>query len=119
MAVFTVYEIITRDLSIREENDPWEYDVSMVLEKETWEKDAEVRLEEGVDVAKYRRVLDAWVAARKTLDAVYTHYTQTPQHIDWPSLPEFSLTDSAGSISRHGARWRRDLINRGEPFIRW
>ncbi|KAH6641864.1 hypothetical protein F5144DRAFT_507470 [Chaetomium tenue] len=114
MAVFAVYEIITRDLSFGPGND-----ASMVLEKETWEKAAEVRLEEGVDVAEYRRVLDEWVALRKPLDAVYTHYTQTPQHIDWPSVPEFPLTESRGTIARHRALWRSELTKRGEPFIKW
>lgn len=119
LAVFTLYEIITRDLSFREENYCDELDVSMVLEKETWEKHADVRLEEGVEVAEYRGVLEEWVAARKNTDAGFTSYKQAPNYIDWPPVPEFPLAEYMGSMSRERAHWRRDLIQRGEPFIKW
>ena len=91
----------------------------MVLEKETWEKHPDVRLEEGVEVAGYRRVLEEWVAARKEVDASFTNHKQAPHHIDWPSLPEFPLVEYMGNMSRERSQWRRDLIKRGEPFIEW
>jgi hypothetical protein len=98
LAVFTLYGVITRDLSFREEHYPHEVGVPMVLEKKTWEKHPNVRLEEGVEVAEYRRVLEEWVAKRKDIDATFTSYKQAPDHLDWPSLPEFPLVESMGNM---------------------
>jgi hypothetical protein len=64
LATFTLYEITTRDLSFREENYPEDLDASMVLQKQDWEQHPDVRLEEGVKVSEYRRVLEDWVNAR-------------------------------------------------------
>ncbi|KAH6838322.1 kinase-like domain-containing protein [Chaetomium sp. MPI-CAGE-AT-0009] len=119
LTIFTLYEIITRDLSFREENYPHELDASMVLEKPTWEPHPGVRLEEGVEVAEYRRVLEEWVAARKDVDAKFTSYKQAPDSIDWPSLPEFPLVQFVGSMMRRPSQMRREMIKRGEPFIKW
>ncbi len=46
-AVFTLYEVITCDLSLRKQNDPRELDSSTVLEMQDWEKHPDVRLEGG------------------------------------------------------------------------
>src|SRR3954463_7589129 len=66
LAIFTVYEIITRDLSFREEEYyPDELAASTVLQMEDWEQHPDVRLEEGVAVSEYRRVLENWVNNRR------------------------------------------------------
>ncbi|KAK4034309.1 CBL-interacting serine/threonine-protein kinase 16 [Parachaetomium inaequale] len=119
LAVFTLYEIITRDLSFREENHPHELDAAVVLQMEEWERHPDVRLEEGVAVAEYRRVLAEWVNARRERDAEIQHYKQAPDFIDWPSLPEFPLVEWAGSMMRRPSQMRKDMIRRGEPFFKW
>jgi len=119
LAVFTLYEIITRDMSFREENEPEELDVTMVLDKDEWKKHSDVSLEEGAEVAEYRRVLEDWVNAREATDAELKDYKQTPKFIDWPPLPEFPLVDCAGTMMRRGAELRQNLVRRGEPFIEW
>ncbi|KAK3904121.1 CBL-interacting serine/threonine-protein kinase 16 [Staphylotrichum tortipilum] len=102
-AVFTLYEVITRDLSFREENDPHELEASMVLEMKDWEKHPDVRLERGVKVSEYRGVLENWVNTRRQIDAELQDYKQTPESIDWPLLPQFPVV----------------MIGLGEPFITW
>jgi len=119
LAVFTLYEIITRDLSFREENYPEELEMSMVLEKQEWEQHPDVRLEEGVEVAEYRRVLEEWIEARKAVDAELTDYKQAPEYIDWPPLPEFPLVDCCGTMLRRRAQMRQGMVRRGEPYIKW
>ena len=78
-----------------------------------------MRLEEGVAVAEYRRVLGEWVDKRRGLDAEMQHYTQAPGYVDWPALPEFPLVECAGSMQRRPAQRRRDMVKRGEAFIKW
>ncbi|KAL2140542.1 hypothetical protein VTI28DRAFT_3660 [Corynascus sepedonium] len=119
LAIFALYEIITRDLSFREENYPEDLDASMVLQKQDWEQHPDVRLEEGVKVSEYRRVLEDWVNARKTIDAELKNYKQAPNYIDWPPLPQFPLVDCGGAMMRRGSQMRQRIIKRGEPFIEW
>jgi hypothetical protein len=117
--VFTLYEIITRDMSFREENYPHELDAAVVLQMEEWVQHPDVRLEEGVTVAEYRRVLEEWVHRRREVDGEFRDYKQAPELFDWPALPEFPLVECAGSMERRPARMRRDVIRRGEASIKW
>jgi hypothetical protein len=63
--------------------------------------------------------LDDWVKARKEIDTKLKHYTQAPESIDWPSLPQFPLVNSAGSMARLPSQMRQGMVMRGEPFIKW
>ena len=56
LVIFTLYEIITRDLHFRDECYPEEQDSSDAFEMEAWEKNSEVRLDS--DVSDYRHVLE-------------------------------------------------------------
>lgn len=120
LAVFTLYEIITNDLTFREENYPEDLDISMVLQKEEWIRHPDVRLEEGVGVSEYRRVLEDWVQTRKSTDAELKDYKQAPEFIDWPSPPRFPIVDDE-EWAMFGGRYqmRQIMIRRGEPFIKW
>jgi hypothetical protein len=119
LAIFTLYETITRDLSFREESYwPHDLEISKVLQKD-WEPHPEVRLEKDVAVSEYRRVLDDWVKARKEIDTKLNHYKQAPESIDWPSLPQFPVVDFVGSMMRAPSQMRQAMITRGEPFIKW
>lgn len=119
LAIFTLYEIITRDLSFREESYiPHELEIPKVLQMD-WKPHPDVRLENGVDVSEYRRVLEDWVKTRKEIDTKLTHYKQAPEFIDWPPLPQFPLVDCCGSMMRNSSAMRRGMVERGEPFIKW
>ena len=115
--IFTLYEIITRDLHFRLEYYPEEQDSSEVLKMESWEKHSEVRLD--CDVSDYRQVLEDWVKTREKVDKEITHYAQAPDFIDWPSLPEFPLVYYVGSMVRNPYQMRQEMIRRGESFLKW
>ncbi len=121
LAIFTVYEIITRDLSFREkEYYPDELAASTVLQMEDWAQHPDVRLEEGVAVSEYRRVLENWVNNRRQgVDMELQDGKQAPETIDWPSMPEFSVVDCAGTMMPRPSQMRQGMIRRGEPFIKW
>jgi hypothetical protein len=121
LAIITVYEIITRDLSFREEEYwPDEVAASTALQMEGWEQHSDVRLEEGVTVFEYRRVLAEWVNDRRQgVNKDIRDYRQALEAIDWPPMPEFSLVDCAGTMMRRPSQMRQGMIRRGEPFIKW
>ncbi|KAK4176843.1 kinase-like domain-containing protein [Triangularia setosa] len=119
LAVFTLYEIITRDVSFCDENEPEDLDIAMVLDQDKWEKHPDACLEEGVAVSEYRRLLEEWVSARKSTENEITHYKQAPEFIDWPGLPEFPLVEFVGSMTRRASQMRSAMIRRGEQFIKW
>lgn len=119
MAVFTIYEIITRDMHFREENYPSELKEPMVLDIVAWQKHSSVNLDAGVDVGEYRRVLEAWVESRKEADKKVTHWTEAKTPIDWPPLPEYPLVPVTGSLQRKPAQFRLEMIIYGRQFLRW
>ncbi|KAH6853577.1 hypothetical protein B0I37DRAFT_10146 [Chaetomium sp. MPI-CAGE-AT-0009] len=121
LAIVTIYEIITRDFSFREEEYyPDELAASTVLQMEDWEQHPDVRLEEGVTVSEYRHVLENWVKDRRQgINKEVRDYKQAPEAIDWPSMPESSLVDRAGTMMVRPGEMRQGMIKRGEPFIKW
>lgn len=107
-AVFTLYEIITRDLHLREEYYPHELDVSILLELDTWEKHSDVHLD--ADSSEYRRILEDWLVTRREIDKEIDYFTKTPKALDWPPLPEFE----------RAARMRQVLILQGGgEYLNW
>lgn len=115
--VFTLYEVITRDLHFREELYPEEQHVSDVLDLEEWEQYPNVRLD--APVAEYRAELDEWVARRATTDQDMTHYTQAPSRIDWPDAPPLPEVAYFGEMVRVPSRLRQELVDLGEKFLEW
>jgi hypothetical protein len=115
--VFGLYEIITRDLHFREEYYPKEVDASDVLEMEEWEKHPDVTLDS--DVHQYRQLLGDWLETRAKVDKEMTIYTQAPDFIDWPPVPEFPLVPWIGDMDRTPQQFRGDLIKRGAGFPKW
>lgn len=114
LAVFTLYEVITRDLHFREEYYPHELDTSMVLGLDDWEAHPDVRLD--ADVAGYRRLLLSWLDERGRADGHVVHFSQLPGALDWPPLPEFpALYDG----ERRAAHMRQVMIMRGGDFLTW
>lgn len=118
LAVFAVYEIITSDISYREESELEDLDVTQVLDQEEWEQHPDVQLE-GVPVSEYRRILMEWVSSRKKTEKETTFYKQAPEFIDCPGQPGFPLVDFVVSVTRRASQMPSEMIKRGEPFIRW
>ncbi|KAJ0117578.1 Shaggy-related protein kinase theta [Diaporthe amygdali] len=116
LAIFTVYEIITRDLHFREENYPHELEIPMVLEK-IWEKHPEVRLD--AEVSKYRLLAENWLAKRRDVDKEITHFSQVPGALDWPCLPPLPIVPFVGTMQRRTARMRQEMIMEGADFLKW
>ncbi len=117
MAIFTFYEIVTRDLSFREKHYfPSDFEAALALERPNWKQHPDVRLEQDVKIDEYRRVLKDWVNARRQMEPL--GYKQAPDSIDWPSLPQFPLVGYEGAKTRSPAELRQSMIRRGEPFIK-
>lgn len=107
-AVFTLYEIITRDLHLREEYYPDELDVSILLDLDTWETHPDAHLD--ADPSEYRQILEKWLVKRQNIDKEVHHFSKAPRTISWPPLPAF---ESA-------ARMRQVLILQGGgEFLKW
>jgi hypothetical protein len=117
LTVFTLYEIITRDLHFREDYYPIKADYSVVLEMAAWEQHVDVRLDSPVP--DYRRVLEEWINTRNETDKVITHYSQAPDAINWPPLPEFLLVPFGAGLDRIPAAMRQDMIRQGVHFLKW
>ncbi|KAK4241857.1 CBL-interacting serine/threonine-protein kinase 16 [Achaetomium macrosporum] len=120
LTVFTMYEIITRDLHFREELYPHEIAIADVMdleEGEEWSKHEDVRLD--APVAEYRAVLNEWLVRREKTDKEITHYTQAPEYIDWPDAPPLREIDFYGMIVRMQSVPRQTLVRKGEKFLQW
>ncbi|KAK2601229.1 hypothetical protein N8I77_010693 [Diaporthe amygdali] len=140
--IFTVYEIITRDVHFRE-IPHHEQDSTNILSMESWQQHPQVRLDHPV--AEYRSVLDSWVESRRQGQQV-SHFTEASEYIDWPKIlppppdelddvvpdaPEYQPdmpdqdptdfgTDDGDSVS--GLAWftnRRDRREQGLEFLNW
>ncbi|KAK3309478.1 uncharacterized protein B0T15DRAFT_481170 [Chaetomium strumarium] len=124
LTVFTMYEIITRDLQFRGElyGHPHEITILDVMgleeSEEEWSKHEDVRLD--ASIAEYRAVLHEWLVRRLTSDdKEITHYTQAPDHIDWPDAPPLPEMDFDGMSERAPLILRQMLVRKGENFLRW
>lgn len=132
-AAFTLYEIITRDTHLRDENYPHELDASMVLgtpesggAAPPWEKHEDVVLD--APVAEYRRHLDEWMAERRPNASdgakrgkrqMPTRWDQAPEAFDWPPLPELPEVPFYGAMLRRATQVRREMVRRGARFTTW
>ncbi|ROV88644.1 hypothetical protein VMCG_10325 [Cytospora schulzeri] len=113
-AVFTLYEVITRDLHYRHEYYPHELDTSMVLETDHWEKHPDVHLD--ADVPEYRRLLQGWLEERTETDKHVVHFSQLPDALDWPPLPVFPAVHDGEPRAAH---MRQEMNFWGAGFLRW
>ncbi|KAH8753861.1 hypothetical protein F5883DRAFT_574341 [Diaporthe sp. PMI_573] len=125
-AAFTLYEIITRDTHLRDENFPNELDIAMVLDTSDWEKHEDVVLDAAVE--EYRRHLDEWIATRQAdlgegakeeQAQMPTCWNQAPSALDWPSPPELPEVLFIGVMLRVPAQLRRELVQHGTKFLSW
>lgn len=130
LAAFTLYEIITRDTHLRDENQSHELDAAMVLDTAeggaalAWEKHEDVVLD--APVAEYRRHLDEWMATRLVAGPVgekgeeaLVHWDQAPGAFEWPPLPEIPETLFCGAMLRLAAQLRQSMVRRGAQIPAW
>jgi hypothetical protein len=120
--IFTTYEIITRDTSLREK--PAEEQNLEDLERE-WVKHPETKLDHPV--ASYRLVLQAWQERRAgVLDTVRS--SGFPEAIDRPPRPEPPLkTISTWTMDMQPSSYtveawferRQELLERGDKVLNW
>lgn len=114
--IFTLYEIITRDMHFREESYPHELDVATMLPA-MWEKHPEVQLDAPVE--EYRRVLDEWVKRREDVKDEITHWKQARSLLEWPPLPELDETVWCGELYRREYAWRQELDVYDLGYLNW
>ncbi|KAG7293955.1 hypothetical protein NEMBOFW57_004016 [Staphylotrichum longicolle] len=105
-----LYTLITQDPALG-----LEYQVHLVNEEDffdpaKWIKHPDVELD--APVADFYFELMAW-ARRRRAEKQLTHYTQAPEHVDWPDVPvEEKRTMNLSFSVAH----RREL---GLPYISW
>ncbi|KEY72987.1 hypothetical protein S7711_04655 [Stachybotrys chartarum IBT 7711] len=120
--IFTVYEIITRDNSLRsvshEEQRLWD------LEKE-WTKHPDVKLDHAVK--DYQLALQEWQTRREAAPGAAA-LREAPEAIDWPQRPKpppkvISAKDFQGNPTSFTVEgWyenRQDIWSRGGQVLNW
>lgn len=121
--IFTMYEIITRDDSLR--SVPHEEQNLDYLLRLEWVKHPEAKLDHPV--AAYRLVLQEW-QERRVADLHTVHTGDAPEAINWPSRPKppqksISLKDGYGqpaSITVDEWYERRQAVwDRGGKALNW
>ncbi|KAG7285726.1 hypothetical protein NEMBOFW57_008020 [Staphylotrichum longicolle] len=113
-----LYEYITRDPALKL------YWLHMLDEKDfrdpaKWIKHPDVELDD--DVAEFYCELMAWARSRRAGEQL-THYTEAPEPLDWPSLPEEArLIDNVANRHKEGLpylHWTRPLLSKLDPTRR-
>lgn len=119
---FTIYEIITRNDSLRAVRHE-DQDIS-IIEREDWMKHPDVLLDHPVSA--YRQVVDEWREQRRNGKQI-TAYTDAPHYLDWPPLPDPPLseveTHYIGKTVKELKKlydWSRTTLQEeGKPILKW
>ncbi|KAM0439694.1 hypothetical protein ACHAPT_000787 [Fusarium lateritium] len=122
-ALFTMYEFITGDNTVRAVRHE-EQNVSEI-ERKDWVKHPDVQLDRPV--SEFREVLRKWSEERRAGKQMTT-YTDAPNFIDWPDLPQpppseflVGYTDT-GPVTELRVIWnhgRQKMLERGESVLNW
>lgn len=122
--VFTLYEIITRDMHFRDI--PYnQQNPADVQGLEEWAQHPDVQLDHSV--SEYRSVLNEWVKRRREGKQVAI-FTEAPEYIDWPDFPappakEKIFSDGCGNstVVREVAMYdmRRDEREKDITVLSW
>jgi hypothetical protein len=102
-----MYEFISRDPALELHYMMHEHDEKEFKDPAKWVKDRDVELD--ADVAEFYFELMAWIRKRRAGKKL-AHYTEAPEHIDWPNLPERVRTMGYFYCER-----RRT----GTPYLEW
>lgn len=120
--IFTAYEIITRDNSLR--SMPHEEQNLADLSRE-WVKHPEVKLDHPV--ASYQLILQEW-QERRAGNPAAVHPGGIPEAIDWPPMPKppqktVSMKDARGQpfclTTEERCERRQDVRDRGDKVLNW
>lgn len=121
--IFTLYEIITLDESLRQVPHA-EQDAEAVLQLDEWPKHPDVQLDR--DVQEFRDVLGIWVKQRK---ARPVDLVDACRGVKWPLMPQpppapVPVRGSDGAITGTELQsvpvlMRSDLVQLKEPFLKW
>lgn len=122
--IFTLYEIITRDMHFRDVP-YYEQNPADVQGLEEWVQHPDVKLDHSV--SEYRSVLNDWVDKRRNGRQI-SHYTEAPEYIDWPDFPAPPPKDTVFSDSKGNSTivtavvlndMRRDEREKGIAVLNW
>lgn len=119
--VATVYEVITRDTPLAEQILQGA-DIATIEDKE-WVQHPDVQLE--TDVAHYRQILRSWLERRNRPENLITHYTQTPNPLEWPlswrpTLPILGQRGEPTGETRRSNSLRRSAHRAlGLKYVEW
>ena len=105
-----MYELITRDAALGSQYQLHLFDEKNFTDPAKWIKHPDVELD--APVADFYFELMAWVRRRRAGKQL-THYTQAPEHVDWPDVPDLEKWATKSSFS---VAHRRKL---GLPCVAW
>lgn len=115
---FTLYELITNDVSFETQ---WDRTIKMVQNMPEWPCNREL----DSDVSKFRDFLNEWVATRKSNRGIELN---APSQLTWPSLPdppdysvpfEYGKDEYGETVWETGWRDRRTALEKGQYCFRW
>lgn len=120
--IFTMYEIITRDITLREVEHQ-EQNLSDIENRE-WILHPDVRLDHPV--SGFRETLAQWSDRRRQGRRV-TCYKDALNFIDWPNTPEpppseVVINYSTGPVTQLKVLWsveRRRMLEQGKEVLNW
>jgi hypothetical protein len=121
-AIFTVYEIITRDDKLRA---TYHKEKNMAeVEQKDWLQHPDVQLDHPL--SEFREVLQKWSQQRRAGKQI-TGYKEAPNYIDWPDLPQpepsdFVLYYDNVPVTEKKVLWchqRKDMLNDGKTVLEW
>ena len=120
--LFTMYEIITRDDTVRSMAHE-EQNVSHI-EQKNWTQHPDVHLD--CSVSKVREVLTEWSEKRRKAKQMTT-YKEAPNLIDWPDTPqpppsEIVLHYATGPVTQLKVLWsweRKRLLEQNKTVLNW
>lgn len=121
--VFTMYEVITLDESLR--GVPHDEQDLAALQQRDWVQHPEVRLDHSV--AAFQRVLQEW-QQRRAAGPDLVHSSQAPEAVNWPPRPDMpkvvrSVANQDGSPGFSAMETpyetRQVVLARGGKFLGW
>jgi len=105
-----LYELITRDAALGSQYQLHLVDEENFIDPAKWIKHPDVELD--APVADFYFELMTWVRRRRSGKQL-THYTQAPEHVNWPDIPDIEKWAKKSSFS---VAHRRKL---GLPYVAW
>ena len=118
--IYTMYEVLTRDLQFREEVMPQDYNIEDITLMDTWPLHLDVMLEPGLDSQTLRSTVMKWANDRRQKIA-------NPKHVllnvlSFPPMPSRAVE----KVIVNGELWYeyetyslRQMVSTGERIVYW